>query len=146
MWVAWVHIYCKIPYKYHGKQSVSGKVGVLLRNTAPQYLSFDIPVSRLKGKLYTKTLNLFSSFYFNKEVGQFLLLQLQNTQTDTETALEGHTTGSSNLYHGTSCGQKQKGKSTGLGQPSSRTPPCVAHWTDEGWDYIVHLRLHLRLE
>lgn len=37
---------CKIPYKYiHGKQSVSGKVGVLLRNTAPQYLSFDMPVS-----------------------------------------------------------------------------------------------------
>lgn len=107
---------------------------MLLRNTAPQYLSFDIPVSGLKGKSHSKILNLYSNFYFNKEVGQIQLLQLQNTQTDTETDMEGHTTGSSNLYHDTSGGQKQKGRNIGLVQPSSRTPPCIVHWTEEGWD------------
>lgn len=36
VWAEWVHIYCEIPHKYiHGKQSVSGKDGVLLRNSSP---------------------------------------------------------------------------------------------------------------
>jgi len=49
----------QIPHKYiHGKQTVRWKVGMLLRNTVPQYLSFDIPMSGLKGNSYTKILEL----------------------------------------------------------------------------------------
>lgn len=107
MWVEWVRIYCKIPYKYiHGKQSVSGKLGVLLRNTDPQYLSFDITVFWPERQIIYQDTEHVLCLWFGKEIVQSLLLNCETPKGTQE-------------------------------QLCRVTPHliCFAHWEDKDWVY-----------